>query len=139
MAVDIDMDDMTASEEAIQAAAAHAEAVEVARKAQLESAAAFNIEATKDVFVAAMREVLSTGHEGTKTLLLQKIPLLCTDMLTMKNDLSAMKQTQAAALINQTTAREDIATIKDNLSWGVRLVLGGMFTAVIGLLIKLFI
>jgi len=39
-----------------------------------------------------MQEVLSTGDEGTKRLLIQKIPLLCTDILTMKSDLKLIKK-----------------------------------------------
>lgn len=125
-----------ASEEAIKAATAHAEAIETARKNQLEASVIASRQETKDIFVHAMREVLSTGEEGTKTLLLQKIPLLCTDMLTMKSSLAAMEKTQAAALINQTTARQDITAIKDNLTWAVRIVLGGVILAVLALLFK---
>lgn len=80
------------SADAVQAAAAHAEAVEHARKAQLESAIFSNREETKQIFAQAMREVLTTGDEGTKTLLLQKIPLLCTDILTMKADMALLKE-----------------------------------------------
>lgn len=82
----------TSSEDAVKAAAAHAQAVEDARRAQLESAIFSSREETKQIFAQAMREVLSTGDEGTKTLLLQKIPLLCTDILTMKADMSLLKE-----------------------------------------------
>lgn len=78
--------------DAVETATAHAVAVEESRKAQVEEAMSVAREETKNIFVRAMREVLTTGDEGTKTLLLQKIPLLCTDMLTMKRDISTIKQ-----------------------------------------------
>lgn len=83
------MDDLTeiASAQAVEAAAAHAEAVETARKSQLESAILSNRDETLKIFTHAMREVLTTGDEGTKALLIQKIPLLCTDILRIKGDL----------------------------------------------------
>lgn len=80
------------SAEAINAAKNAAEAVEKARQSQFEAAVLSQREETKQVFIHAMREVLSTGEEGTKVLLLQKIPLLCTDMLVMKGDIQVIKQ-----------------------------------------------
>lgn len=38
-----------------------------------------------------MRKVLTEGDEGTKRLLIQKIPLLCADILKMKVDLVWIK------------------------------------------------
>lgn len=84
------MDDI-ASTHAIDAAAAHAEAVEISRKAQLDSAIISNRDETLKIFTHAMREVLTTGDEGTKALLIQKIPLLCTDILRIKGDLFWIK------------------------------------------------
>lgn len=80
-----------ASVEAVAAAASHAEAVENARKSQLESAILSNRDETLKIFTHAMREVLTTGEEGTKALLIQKIPLLCTDILKIKGDLFWIK------------------------------------------------
>lgn len=87
------MDDLTdiASAQAVEAATAHAEAVETSHKAQLESAILSNRDETLKIFTHAMREVLSTGEEGTKALLIQKIPLLCTDILKIKGDLFWIK------------------------------------------------
>ncbi len=48
-------------------------------------------EETKNIFVHAMREVLTQGDEGTKSLLIQKIPLLCIDIMKIKGDLVWIK------------------------------------------------
>ncbi len=42
--------------------------------------------------VHAIREVLTEGDEGTKRLLIQKIPLLCSDMMVMKGDIATIKK-----------------------------------------------
>jgi hypothetical protein len=49
-------------------------------------------ERTLGIFVKAMREVLTEGDEGTKALLIKKIPLLCTDILIIKGDISLIKK-----------------------------------------------
>jgi hypothetical protein len=77
--------------DAVNAATEHAAAVEEARKSQVEEALLLAREETKNVFVHAMREVLTTGDEGTKALLIQKIPLLCVDILKIKGDLFWIK------------------------------------------------
>jgi hypothetical protein len=66
--------------EVVQIAAVHEEAQAKARAADMHS-----------VVTAALKEVLTQGDEGTKRLLIQKIPLLCTDVMTMKNDLRDIK------------------------------------------------
>lgn len=86
------MEELTTSEEVVKAAAAHAEAIETARQVQVEQAMTMTREETKNIFIHAMREILTTGDEGTKVLLLQKIPLLCADMLVMKSDISTIKK-----------------------------------------------
>lgn len=87
----MDNDSKIASNQAIDAATAHAEAVEIARKSQVDSAILSNREETLKIFTHAMREVLTAGDEGTKALLIQKIPLLCTDILRIKGDLFWIK------------------------------------------------
>lgn len=69
------------SAEAAQAAAVHAEATEKARTAQMHS-----------VVISALKEILTQGDEGTKRLLIQKIPLLCTDIMRMKDDITLIKK-----------------------------------------------
>ena len=77
--------------EAAQVIAAGHEDLERAHTAQLESLLKTNQKETHMNLVNAIREVLTTGDEGTKKLLIQKIPLLCTDILTMKGDIVLIK------------------------------------------------
>lgn len=79
------------SAEAINAQAVAAEAIEKARESQLAAAVKVNREETLEIFTHAMRAVLTQGDEGTKSLLIQKIPLLCTDMLVIKADIKLIK------------------------------------------------
>ena len=44
------------------------------------------------VVTAALKEVLTQGDEGTKRLLIQKIPLLCTDIMKIKDDIAFIKK-----------------------------------------------
>lgn len=66
--------------EAANAAAVHTEAVAKASEVAMHS-----------VVTAALKEVLTQGDEGTKRLLIQKIPLLCTDVMTIKSDILKIK------------------------------------------------
>lgn len=75
----------------IDAATIHATAIEESRKAQLDAVVEAHKNETKEMFVRAMREVLTQGDEGTKSLLIQKIPLLCADIMKMKGDLFWIK------------------------------------------------
>lgn len=77
--------------EAANAAATASEASSNATQVQLESLLKTNQQETYSNLVRAIREVLTTGDEGTKKLLIQKIPLLCTDILTMKGDIVLIK------------------------------------------------
>lgn len=79
------------SAEAIQAQAVAAEAIERARMAQVEAAMKKNQAETTEMIFNGLRRVLTEGEEGTKMLLLKKVPLLCTDMLKMKSDLQWIK------------------------------------------------
>lgn len=66
--------------EAANAAAVHEEAQSKARSADMHA-----------VVTNAIREVLTEGDEGTKRLLIQKIPILCADIMKMKGDLVWIK------------------------------------------------
>lgn len=79
------------SADAVAAATEHAQAIEIARKAQLDEAVQAHKEETLQIFTKAMRAVLTQGDEGTKSLLIQKIPLLCTDILSIKSDIRWIK------------------------------------------------
>lgn len=77
--------------ESANAAAVHEEAKMKAIGAQIDSAVKANQDNLLDTFAEAMRKVLTSGDEGTKALLIQKIPLLCTDIMKMKGDLVWIK------------------------------------------------
>lgn len=86
------------SAESVNAAAVHAESVEKSRAAQISAAIKENQDGLVDVFTHAMRAVLTEGDEGTKALLIKKIPLLCTDIMTMKSTLSWILKILIASL-----------------------------------------
>lgn len=66
--------------EALNAVAVAEEAKQKAQAAQMHT-----------VVTSALQEVLTQGDEGTKRLLIQKIPLLCSDILKIKGDLVWIK------------------------------------------------
>jgi hypothetical protein len=84
--------------EASQSAAEMAALTEEARAEQLKSALHFQDERIAQVILSTMRKVLTEGDEGTKMLLIQKIPLLCRDLLLMKADLTWIKYLLLAVL-----------------------------------------
>lgn len=91
-----------ASAEAVHKAKNAAQAIEVARAVQ-----------TKASMIEALQEVFGeTEPENPKEMriLVQRIPILCSTVLQM---------------------HADIASIKDNLQWGVRIALGALITGVI--------
>ncbi len=79
------------SQEVIKSAEQHAIAIEEARKEQFEAFQISTREETLHIFTKAMKDILTQGEEGTKLLLIQKIPLLCTDVMTIKADIRWIK------------------------------------------------
>lgn len=77
--------------EATQSAAEHAALTEEARSAQLADALRFQDERMSKLMIDTIRQVLTEGDEGTKKLLIQKIPLLCVDVLKIKSDIQWIK------------------------------------------------
>lgn len=99
------------SKEAIHAAKNAAQAVEIARKEQLESAIRYNDERTVKLFQEALREVFGpTSPHDTEEMhvLLPKIPLLC---LTVEKQGDTMKE------------------IKEDIKWATRIILGAVIMA----------
>jgi hypothetical protein len=68
---------------------------------------------THDELVAAFREAFAVDKDESP-MLVQRIPLICQDIRTMKGDL---------------------AEIKDNIKWGVRIVLGAVLLALVGVVL----
>ncbi len=52
-----------------------------------------------DTVFKAFREVLTEGDEGTKALLIKKIPLLCTDVMLIKSDIATIKKIGGVILL----------------------------------------
>jgi hypothetical protein len=105
-----------ASEEAVSAAANAAQTVETARQALAAEAAELAAERTRDVVFEGLRQIFGDGDSKDPQqmkVLVQRIPILCTNIETMHSD---------------------IADIKDSIRWGVRLIIGVVITGVLGLL-----
>lgn len=103
------------SREAIHAAKNAAQAVEFARQEQLESAMKFNDDRTVQLFKEALREVfgdMPTYETDQLHVLLPRIPLLCLTVQGMSKQLD---------------------DIQGNLTWVVRIVIGAVIMAVLGL------
>lgn len=106
------------SAEAVQKTKEAAEAVETARMEQMNSA---NMESEKRItaaFTEALKQTFETDdtESGQKKFIdITRIPLICKDISDMKTR---------------------IGNIDDNLKWGVRIVLGAVIVAVIGLVLK---
>lgn len=71
--------------EAKVAEAAHAQAVATEAHANARSAQ------TREDLYSVFKEILTEGDEGTKKLLIQKIPLLCTDIMSLKAAIDDIK------------------------------------------------
>lgn len=102
-----------ASAEAIHKAKNAAQAVEVARQAQLAEAVEASAVRTKEMLLEGLKEVFGdSDSENPKQMkvLVQRIPILCQDIMQMKND---------------------IKSINDNFTWGIRILVGAIILAVL--------
>lgn len=102
-----------ASAEAIHKTKGAQQAIELAREAQLAKAVEETAQRTKETLLEALKEVF--GDSDTKDpeqmkVLVRRIPILCTNVEQMHTD---------------------IASIKDNITWGVRIVIGAVLLAIL--------
>lgn len=128
--------------EAKIAEAAHATAV--AHQATSEAREVQIHETLYNVF----REILTEGDEGTKKLLIQKIPLLCTDIMTLKNDVKHIKgsmegmKSEVEKMNEAAIKREDFLLLQQRADLTTKLVFGAVgliLTAfILGLLVLVF-
>lgn len=106
------MDTTEASAEAVHKAKSAQQAVEVARELQLAKAVEETAERTKKALLEGLKEVFgdsdSSNPEHMK-ILVRRIPILCTNVLQMHDDIKAMK---------------------DNQTWAVRIIIGLFIAAV---------
>lgn len=108
-----DKNAQSASSEAVHKIKNAQQAIEIAREAQLAEAVAQTAKQTREAVFSSLKEIFGEGDakdpEQMK-ILVRRIPILCTNIETMHTD---------------------IASIKSNITWGVRLVLGGVLLAVL--------
>lgn len=107
-----------ASADAVDKTKTAQEAIEVARQAQLEAAVEKTALRTKSDMLDVFKEVFgdSDSEDPQKMkVLVRRIPILCTSVEQMHSD---------------------IGDIKDNLKWGVRLIIGAVVVSLIALLFK---
>jgi len=106
-----------ASKEAVHKARNAAQAIEMAREAQLAEAIEKTAHSTKAAVLESLKEVFGDGDEkdpNQMRILVRRIPILCTNIQAM---------------------HEDIAEIKDGNKWLVRIVVGAVVLAVIKLVL----
>lgn len=106
-----------ASAEAIHKAKNAQAAIEVAREAQMLEMVEKTAQRTKESLLEGLKEVFADDNKDPEQMkvLVQRIPILCTSVLQM---------------------HADIAKINENLTWGVRIVLGAVIMGVMALLFK---
>lgn len=102
-----------ASALAVHKAKSAQQAVEFAREMQLREIAAETVKQTKDALLEGLKEVFGdygdTKDPQQMKVLVQRIPILCTTIIQM---------------------HQDIADMKDNQKWAVRIVVGLFVAAV---------
>lgn len=107
-----------ASAEVVHKAKGVAQAVETARELQMAELAQKTATATKESLLEGLKEVFGgSDNENPQEMkvLVRRIPILCVNIANMHSD---------------------IADMKDNIRWGVRIVIGGVIAAVLALLFK---
>ena len=113
-----------ASAEAVHKARNAAAAIEIARETQMSEAIEKSALRTKASLLEALREVF--GDDNAKTpqeikVLVQRIPILCTSIIAIETHLEQNSK--------------EIAGISDNIKWGVRVVMGAVMLALLGMVL----
>lgn len=104
--------------EAIHKAKNAAQAVEFAREVQLQKAVEETAQKTKEALLEGLREVFGESDSENPQqmkVLVRRIPILCTNVEQMHEDLKEMK---------------------DNQKWATRIVIGGVIAGVLAMLFK---
>lgn len=104
--------------EAVHKAKSAAQAVEFAREAQGRDQAEMN----RQALLAALKEVFGDGDQNKDPkemrVLVQRIPILCTSIISM---------------------HDDISELKDGQKWAIRLILGGIVTIISAVVISMIL
>lgn len=109
---------LEASAEAVHKTKNAAQAIEIAREAQLAKAVEDTAQRTKEALLEGLKEVFGGGDSKNPQemkVLVQRIPVLCTQIMQIHDDLSDMK---------------------DNQKWAVRIIVG-LFIAALAKLVFL--
>lgn len=113
---------MTDAHDASEAAAHKAKsaqaAIELARELQNQELIEKTAQKSKEALVEALKEVFT--NDGQKSpqemrVLIQRVPIICTSIIQM---------------------HEDIKALKDSQMWAVRIIIGGVLAGVIAMVFK---
>lgn len=108
-----------AAHEAVHAARDHAQAVEVARDAQMAQFSLDNARQTKESLLEALQEVFGDGDSkdpGKMKVLVQRVPFLCKSVDEMHYTLSELFK--------------KVESLQDNQRWATRIIVGLFVAAV---------
>lgn len=86
-----------ASADAIHKAKNAQQAIEAARAAQVEEAAMKAAERTKAALLDGLRQVFTNDNDKSPQemrVLIQRVPIICTNIMQMHDDIKALKDTQ---------------------------------------------
>lgn len=109
----IDTPAQTASEQAVHKIKNAQQAIELAREAQLAEAVTQTAHQTREAVFSSLKEIFGEGdpkNPGQMKILVNRIPFICDDVRRIHSD---------------------IASIKNNITWGVRIVLTAVLLAVL--------
>jgi len=103
------------SKEAIHKAKSAAQAAELAREVQMNSAIEAAALTTRAALADALRDVFGENAKSGRFIDITRIPLICASIVQM---------------------HEDLATIKSHMAWGVRIIIGAVLVAVLATVLK---
>ena len=105
-----------ASAEAVHKARGAAQAVETAREAQQRELVEHTAQKTKEALLEGLKEVFTNDNDKSPSemkILIQRVPIICTSLIQMHDDIKSLKDTQM---------------------WVARLIVGAVVLAVLKLI-----
>ncbi len=113
------MEHLDASEEAVHKAKNAAQAIEVAREAQLARAVEQTALRTKESLLEGLKEVFELGEpKGEMRVLWSRIPILCVLFEEVKND---------------------VAELKEDARYNRRLIIGGVVSILVAVMVSIIV
>lgn len=94
-------------------------AAEISREVHQQELVGQTKDAVREVFHEVFGKLENTS-EADSNMLVKRIPFICIDIKQIQQD--------------NTASAKDIAEIKDNIKWGVRLALGALVTGLVAIL-----